>query len=142
MYSSTGSFSSSQMPSRPRMAFKTPPLTDYRDTQGAANNQIALGDRQAAKNIGPGGGISRGAGQSFLKANRGGEARANSMYDAMSARLGDAYSDAEAMAGYRDAAGSERLSYSNMNREFRNSERDSRFGNLTTIWGALSGLLR
>lgn len=126
----------------PRQAFAPPPMISYRDTRAAMNNQIAAGDRAAAQRVAAGQGLSQGFGQRSLQANRGAAARANAFGSAMGTRMDDAFTNAGAMANYQNNAASERLAYDSMDRTFGRGEMDSRFNNLTTIWGALSGLLR
>lgn len=111
-------------------------------TQAAYNNVMAQGDQQAAARSFAGQGLSRGRGQQYMDSMRGGAARAGAQAQAMDI-LGD---DAFANAGFRAQAlqndrGSE-LERRRIVEQRRVGELDSRFENLTSIWGALAGLLR
>lgn len=127
--------------SRPT-TFAPPPSIGWRDTRGAMNNQIAAGDRTASQAVGAGQGISRGRGQQHMQSMIGGAAKANAFNSAMGTQMQDSYANANARANYESASANESLAYRRVNEQRRQGDWDSRFNNMTTIWGALSGLLR
>lgn len=106
------------------------------------NNELAAGDRTAATKVSAGQGLSAGRGQQYMQSMRGGAAQAGALNNAMGIQMGDAYANAGAQNRYESGAANEQLSYKRMSEQRRQGEWDSRFNNLTTIWGALSGLLR
>jgi hypothetical protein len=103
----------------------------FQYTRGAMNNRLAAGDRAAAQRVDAGRGLSRGRGQQFMQSMRGGEAQANAFSGAMDIASNDRFDDAN-----------QSLGFSRMAESRRRGDWDSRFGNLTSIWGALSGLLQ
>lgn len=141
MFSSRESSYTRSSQSRPT-TFAPPPSISWRDTRGAMNNQLAAGERSAARSVSAGQGLSRGAGQQYMQAMRGGAARADAFNAAMGTQMQDAYANANANAAYESASANENLAYRRISEQRRQGEWDSRFNNLTTIWGALSGLLR
>jgi hypothetical protein len=103
----------------------------FQYTRGAMNNRMAAGDRTASQRINAGRGLSRGRGQQYLQSMRGGEAKASAFNESMSGLMQDQFDNAN-----------QSLGYSRMAEQRRQGDWDSRFGNLTSIWGALSGLLQ
>lgn len=118
------------------------PRIANRQTQAVANNQMALGAQEAAKQTFAGVGLSRGAGQRALDANRGGMARANAEGQAAQTRDADSLFNAQMRSQYRFGAANEQLQYDSLAEQERMGRWDSRFGNMTTAWGVLTGLLR
>lgn len=118
------------------------PRIANRQTQAVANNQMALGAQEAAQKTFAGVGLSRGAGHRALDANRGGMARANAEGQAAQTRDADSLFNAEMQSRYRFGAGNEQLQYDSLAEQERMGRWDSRFGNMTTAWGVLAGLLR
>lgn len=142
-WSSSQSFSSTRTSSAPRQTtFAQPPQIAWRDTRGAMNNQIAAGARAASSRAAAGQGLSSGRGQQYMQSMRGGAAQAAAFNDAMGTQMQDAFANANAQNSYESASANESLSYRRMAEQRRQGDWDSRFNNLTTIWGALSGLLR
>ena len=118
------------------------PRIANRQTQAVANNQMALGAQQAAQRTYAGAGLARGAGHRALDANRGGMARANAEGQAAQTRDADALANAQMQSQYRFGAANEQLQYDSLAEQERMGRWDSRFGNMTTAWGVLTGLLR
>lgn len=113
-----------------------------RATRGAYNNALASGDQQAAMKSHAGQGLSRGRGQQYMDQMRGGAARASAQNQAMDILADDTFANAgyrsQFMQGRRDTE----LDRQRMLEQRRMGDWDSQFSNLTSIWGALSGLLR
>ena len=118
------------------------PRIANRQTQAVANNQMALGAQQAAQRTYAGAGLARGAGHRALDENRGGMARANAEGQAAQTRDADALANAQMQSQYRFGAANEQLQYDSLAEQERMGRWDSRFGNMTTAWGVLAGLLR
>jgi hypothetical protein len=118
------------------------PTISARKTNAVANNMMAMGAQQGASRSYAGAGLSRGRGQMALDENRAALARANAFNDAQGVRDEDYLSNASIRNQYKFGALNERLQYDSMAEQDRMNRWDSRFGNLTTAWGALAGLLR
>lgn len=119
-----------------------PPRIDYQQTLAGGNNQRALGVQQAAQKTAAGAGLSRGRGHIALDANRGGVMRANADAGASQMATDDQLFNAGMASQYRYGAANERLQYDSLDEQRRQSQWDSRFGNMTTAWNVLAGLLR
>lgn len=113
-----------------------------RATRAAFNNAIASGDQQAALRSNAGRGLSRGRGQSFLDTMRSGAAKAQAENSAFGILAADTFANANYRSQFNQANRQDDLERRRMLEQQRSGEWDSRFGNLTSIWGALSGLLR
>lgn len=125
-----------------RRSYQPPPSIAWRDTRGAMNNQLAAGAQSAAQRVGAGAGLSAGRGQRHIQSVRGGAAMANAVNAAMGTQMQDAFANAGATLDYQAGAANEDLSYRRLEQQRRQGDWDSRFNNLTSIWGALSGLIR
>lgn len=119
-----------------------PPSVPFRQTLDVVNNQRALGSQQALKRTYAGAGLARGRGHMALDRNRGDVARANADSEAAQTVADDQFFNAGLGARYRFGAANEQLQYDSLDEQRRQSQWDSRFGNMTTAWGALAGLLR
>jgi hypothetical protein len=119
-----------------------PPRVADRQTQAVANNQMALGSQRALARSSAGSGLSRGRGHMALDQNRGDIMRANAAAQANDTRAEDELFNATMQSRYRFGAANEQLQYDSLAEQERMGRWDSRFGNLTTAWGALAGLLR
>lgn len=119
-----------------------PPVISPQQTQSVANNQMALGAQQAAQRTYAGAGLARGRGQTSVDANRGDIARANAAAQADGTRMQDRLANADVQAQYQLGRANQQLQYESLAEQARQSQWDSRFGNMTTAWGALAGLLR
>lgn len=111
-------------------------------TRGAYNNAIATGDQQAAMRSYAGQGLSRGRGQRYMDQMRGGAARATAQNEAMNILADDTFANAGYRSQFIQGRRDTELDRQRMLEQRRMGDWDSRFGNLTSIWGALSGLLR
>lgn len=114
----------------------------YGDSRAAANNLMAIAQQAGAGRSFAGSGLSRGGGQRSMDAYRSDTARAAGQLQASSAMSGDAQSNAlfDMDSAFRRRG--DRLQYDSLAEQYRQSQWDSRFNNLTTAWGALAGLLR
>lgn len=120
----------------------SPPSISARDTNAVANNLMATGAQAGASRSYAGAGLSRGRGQVAMDQNRAALARANASNEAQGVRDEDAMSNQAMRDRYRFGALNERLQYNSLAEQDKMNRWDSRFGNLTTAWGALAGLLR
>lgn len=118
------------------------PRIGYQQTRADVNNQRALGAQQAAQRTSAGAGLSRGRGQRALDANRGAVMRANADAGAAQAMNDDQLFNAGMASQYRYGAANEKLQYDSLDEQLRQSQWDSRFGNMTNAWNVLAGLLR
>ena len=119
-----------------------PPRIASRQTQAVANNQRALGSQQALARSSSGAGLSRTRGHMALDQNRGDVMRANAANQASQTAEEDSLYNAQMRSRYGFGGANERLQYDSLAEQKRASEWDSRFGNMTTAWGVLAGLLR
>lgn len=115
---------------------------NYGYTRAAMNNAIASGDQQAAMRSYAGAGQSRGAGQAFRDRVSGGAARAAAYGQAQQIQDEDAQQSAQLANRLTKMNRQFSLDNRRLAEQRRAGDWDSRFGNLTTAWGALSGLLQ
>ena len=118
------------------------PAIDYRQTQAAANNQLALSQQGAAGRTFAGAGLSRGQGQRVADQYRADQATASGIGQGMAMRQEDQSQNAGMRMADNMTRANERLQYDSLSQQMRQSMWDSRFNNMTTAWGALAGLLR
>lgn len=118
------------------------PRIASRQTQAVANNQMALGAQQALTRSSAGAGLSRGRGHQALDQNRGDVMRANASAQAQDTRMEDQLFNADMRSRYKFGSANEQLQYDSLAEQERMGRWDSRFGNMTTAWGILAGLLR
>lgn len=115
----------------------------FRQTNAAANNQLASAQQSAAGfNAQPGQGIGRGRGQRAMNAYQDDVARVQGMNNAQQTRDQDAFTNQQNQFQAYMTNRNEQMQYDSLAEQLRQSQWDSRFGNLTTAWGALAGLLR
>lgn len=119
-----------------------PYRTNFRATQAAANNALAQGQQAGAGRSAAGAGLARGKGQQAADAYRADMARAQGMGAAADIRQQDMSLNRDMNMQANMMRRSQQQSYDAMDEQFRQSQWDSRFNNLTTAWGALAGLLR
>lgn len=120
----------------------SPFLIDSRATRGAANNQLAQAQQAGAGRSSAGGGLVRGRGQRAMDAYRADMARAQGMGQAQGTMQEDSMANRDMAMQTRMLNRSQQQQYDSMAEQYRQSQMDSRFNNLTTAWGALAGLLR
>lgn len=115
----------------------------FRQTNAAANNQLASSQQTAAGfNAQPGQGIGRGRGQRAMDAYQDDLTRAQGMNSAQQTRDQDAFANQQNQFQSYMTNRNEQMQYDSLAEQMRQSQWDSRFGNMTTAWGALAGLLR
>ena len=120
----------------------TPQQIDYRKTKAAANNQLALTQRSAAGGFGAGQGLSRGRGQQAMNQFQDANANAAGLAGRQAIMDEDASSNLGLQMQSMLGREGNRLQFDTMAAQRQQSQRDSRFNNMTTAWGALAGLLR
>lgn len=121
----------------------TPYQIGFRETNAAANNQLASSQQSAAgfaTQTGPG--IGRGRGQKAMEAYRDDLTRVQGMGNAQQTRDQDAFANQQNQFQSSMTNRNEQMQYDSLAEQVRQSQWDSRFGNMTTAWGALAGLLR
>lgn len=121
----------------------SPYQVGFRQTNAAANNQLASAQQSAAgfqQQAGPG--IARGRGHAAMEAYGDAVTRTRGASEAQGTRDQDAFANQQAQMQSMYGRRGEQLQYDSMAEQMRQSQWDSRFGNLTTAWGALAGLLR
>ena len=115
----------------------------YRQTNAAANNQLASAQQSAAGfATQTGQGVGRGRGQKAMEAYRDDLTRVQGMSNAQQSRDQDAFTNQQNQFQSFMTNRNEQMQYYSLAEQLRQSQWDSRFGNMTTAWGALAGLLR
>lgn len=114
----------------------------YRQSLGVANNQRAMAQRQTAGGISGGQGISRGYGQRVIDSFRDDQARVAGQAAAQQTIADDAFANQGLQMQARMQNDNTSLQNKMLANQLQQSRWDNRFGNVTTAWGALAGLLR
>lgn len=110
-------------------------------TRGAVNNTLAAGDRDAAQRSNAGRGFSRGRGQQYMDSVRGGIARASAEGEAFQTAAQDTFANANARAAFSQNNRDYDLAMRRLEEQRQQNAWDSSFNNMTSIWGALTGLM-
>lgn len=119
-----------------------PPRIASRATSAVANNQRAMAQQATAGGMYAGQGLSRGRGQLAIDSYRDDLARAAGQSAATQVRTDDLIANQGLAMQDRSQRADSSLQGRMLNDQVQQSRWDNRFGNITTAWGVLAGLLR
>lgn len=115
-------------------------MIPFNNTRAAANNSLASGITAGRSSAGSG--LTRGRGQTSMDSYLAGRAMAGGQQQATETMDSDARYNAQYGAQQRYDLQNRQLSYDTLRQRTQNSAWDSRFDNMQSAWGALTGLLR
>lgn len=115
-------------------------MIPFNNTRAAANNSLASGITSGKASAGTG--LSRGRGQASMDAYRAGTSLAGGQQEAAGILDSDARFNAQYGSQQRSETQNRQLAYDTLLQRTQNNAWDSRFNNMQSAWGVLTGLLR